>query len=401
MKKSINPFVSTDLGNLTMRNHFIRSGCYEGFCRKGFVTDELIEHHRRVAEGGVAATTLAYGCVSPDGRTFADQIVIGEESAPGLSKLADAVHGEGAAISIQLTHGGYFSDPKVLGRKPLGASAVFNNFRMTKPEVLDDAGIERILGAFSAAAQRVRDAGFDMIEIHAGHGYLLSQFLSPYTNRREDGWGGSQEKRNRFPAAVVRRIREVVGTGFPILVKMNVTDGIRGGLEIEGAISAARAFEEAGASALIPSCGSTSMTPFMMLRGKVPVREMSRVRPTAGERIATRLFGRLMVQEFPFEPLFLHEPSLRISEEVSIPVVYVGGVVKGSDVQRLMDEGFLFVQVGRATIRNPDFVKDLESGKMSESDCDACNRCVAAMDGGGVLCVTAEEEASINSRNRS
>ena len=389
----IDPFSPAHLGSLKLRNRMIRSGCYEGYCRTGKVTEELIKHHRRTAEGGVAMTTLAYGCVVPEGRTFADQIVIGPESVTGLKKLADVVHGEGAAISIQLTHGGYFADPKVIGRRPLGVSKVFNNFRFTSPDPMNSAEITSVIDAFGNAAHLVREAGFDAVEIHAGHGYLLSQFLSPYTNRRDDDWGGSPERRLRLPVAVIESVRKAVGEDFPVLVKMNVRDGISGGLEIEEAVGVAVAFEEAGATALIPSCGFTSKTPFMMLRGNVPVKEMARNRPTFSERIATRLFGRFMVQTYPYEPLFLHEPAGRILNAVSIPVVYVGGVVSGSGIRQLMDEGFSFVQIGRATIRDPDFPKKLASGEIEESDCDICNRCVAAMDGGGVVCVTAEEES--------
>ncbi len=249
------PFSPVHLGGLKLQNRLIRSGCYEGFCRGGRVTEELIEHHRRVAEGGVGMTTLAYGCVSPEGRTFADQIVLSPESLPGLKKLADAVHLEGSAISIQLTHGGYFADPKVIGRKPLGASKVFNNYRLTYPVSMGDEEIAALIDSFKAASVLVKEAGFDAVEIHAGHGYMLSQFLSPYTNRRNDRWGGSAKKRCRFPASVVEAVRAAVGKDFPILVKMNVSDGISGGLEIEEAVIAASAFEKSGATALVPSCG--------------------------------------------------------------------------------------------------------------------------------------------------
>ena len=386
------PFSPARLAGLELRNRFIRSGCYEGFCRDGLVTDELIEHHREVAAGGIGMTTMAYGCVSAEGRTFADQVVVNERSAPGLARLADAVHSEGAAVSIQLTHGGYFSDPQLAGGRPPGASAVFNAFRMTRPEVLDDRGIRRLTDAFVMSAVTVRDAGFDAVEVHAGHGYLLSQFLSPYTNRRRDGWGGSRENRNRFAAGVVQGIRRALGDDFPVLVKFNVTDGIRGGIQIEDALSTARALERAGASTVIPSCGSTTKTPFMMLRGKVPIREMARVRPSAGERLAARLFGRLVVKEYDYEPMFLSGPAAEVLRKVDIPVTYIGGVQKAAEVVELLAAGFEFIQVGRATIRNPAFVNDMASGVVDDVRCDACNRCVAAMDDGGVRCVTAEEE---------
>jgi len=383
-----NPFSGASLGGLKLRNRIIRSGCYEGFCREGEVTSELIEHHRRVAQGGIGMTTLAYGCVAPEGRTFADQIVIGPETVPGLKQLADAVHSEGSAVSIQLTHGGYFADPGVIKRKALGASKVFNNYRFAFPSPMDTRDISAVIDSFRSAAILVKEAGFDAVEIHAGHGYLLSQFLSPYTNRRDDDWGGSPEKRRRLPSAVVESVRAAAGGDFPVLVKMNVSDGISGGLELEEAVAAASAFEAAGATALVPSCGFTSKTPFMMLRGNVPVKEMARNRPTAAERIATRLFGRLMVQNYPYEPLFLRDSSLKILEAVSIPVIYIGGVLTKENLTQLMKDGFPFIQIGRATIRDPDFPKKMESGVLEESDCDICNRCVAAMDGGGVQCVT-------------
>jgi len=384
----VSPFSKAALAGLELKNRLIRSGCYEGFCRLGAVTPELIEHHRRIAEGGMAMTTLAYGCVSPEGRTFDDQIVITPDSVPGLEKLADAVHKEGAAVSIQLTHGGYFADPRAIGRKPLGVSKVFNNYRMTFPEPMDAGDITDVIDSFKQAALLVKKAGFDAVEIHAGHGYLLSQFLSSYTNRRNDEWGGTMEKRCRMPVAVIEAVRTAVGRDFPIIVKMNLSDGISGGLEIEDALIAAGRFEAAGASALVPSCGFTSKTPFMMLRGNVPVKEMAKNRPTLFERIATRLFGGFMVQTYPYQSLFLREGSLKILKAVSIPVIYIGGVLSRVDIDQLMEDGFSFVQIGRATIRDPDFPKKLEAGEIQESDCDICNRCVAAMDGGGVICVT-------------
>jgi 2,4-dienoyl-CoA reductase-like NADH-dependent reductase (Old Yellow Enzyme family) len=338
-------------------------------------------------------TTLAYGCVLPEGRTFADQIVISRKSLPGLKQLVEAVHAESAAISVQLTHGGYFADPKVIGGKPKGASKVFNNYRMTSPVPMDSIEISKVVESFGNAASLVQEAGFDAVEIHAGHGYLLSQFLSPYTNRREDKWGGTADKRCRLPAEVIRQVRAVLGRDFPILVKMNVTDGIKGGQEIDDAVSAASVFEQAGATALVPSCGFTSKTPFMMLRGNVPVMEMARNRPAVSERIATRLFGKILVKTYPYEPLFLLSYSQKILEEVNIPVIYVGGVVSEKNMLTLFEKGFSFVQIGRATIRDPNFPADLIAGTILESDCDVCNRCVAAMDGGGVRCITAEEES--------
>lgn len=388
-------FAPASLNGLTLRNRTIRAACYEGMSRAGEATESLVEHHRRVAEGGIGMTTVSYGCVAPDGLTFRDQLIMRTPAVDGLRRLTAAVHSEGAAASIQLTHGGFFADPKVIGGKPMGASKKFNNYRMTACRPMEDEDIQRVIDDFGEAARAAQSAGFDAVEVHAGHGYLLSQFLSPWTNQRDDEWGGDPERRAAFPAAVVRRVREAVGSKFPILVKMNNEDGFEGGIVIEDSIVAARSVEGAGADALIPSCGSTSRTPFYMLRGEVPIREMAKYQEGFLMRWSTRLFSRFMISEDPHTPLFLRGLSLQIKEAVSIPVVYVGGILSMGDIETLVDDGFAFAQIGRATIRDPDFVKRLASGELTESDCDICNRCIAAIySPDGVVCVTAEEEAA-------
>jgi 2,4-dienoyl-CoA reductase-like NADH-dependent reductase (Old Yellow Enzyme family) len=169
-------------------------------------------------------------------------------------------------------------------------------------------------------------------------------------------------------------------------VKMNVRDGWTGGLELEEAARVARALEAAGASALVPSCGFTARTPLYMLRGGVPVREMVRAQEHALTKVGMSLFGRVMVQRYPFEPQFLLAEARRVRDAVSIPVGYIGGVQSLDDMKALMAEGFAFVQLGRATIRDPDFVRRIEDGEISASDCDHCNRCIASMSVEGVRC---------------
>jgi 2,4-dienoyl-CoA reductase-like NADH-dependent reductase (Old Yellow Enzyme family) len=254
---------------------------------------------------------------------------------------------------------------------------------------MSPAQIEEKSADFARAAQRARDAGFDAVEIHAGHGYLLSQFLSPWTNHRSDDFGGSLENRLRFPAAVVRAVRAAAGSGFPVLVKMNQRDGFPGGLEIGEALEAARRFEAEGASAVIPSCGFTARTPLYMMRGNVPVREMAANQEGVVGRLGTRLFGRLFVQRYRFRPLFLRDGARMFRDALRIPVIYVGGVLSLDDAESLVAEGFPFVQVGRATVRDPSIAARMRAGEVRESDCDQCNRCIAAMEAGGVECVSA------------
>jgi len=383
-------FTPLKIAGLELKNRIIRAGCFEGMCQNGQVTDQLIEHHRRLAEGGVAMTTLAYCAVSKDGRAFEHELWIREEILPDLKKFTAAIHKEGAKASIQLGHCGFFTSKKVIGKRPLGASPKLCVFTLSYCREMTQLDIEEKINDFVNALLLAKKAGFDAIEIHAGHGYLLSQFLSPWTNKRKDEFGGSLENRLRFPVEVIKQVRKVLGPDFPIFIKMNQRDGMPGGIEIEDAVTIAIAFEKAGASALIPSTGFTSKAPFLMLRGNLPVKEMSNNQTNLLNRIGLKLFGRFMVPEHPYEPLFLLEGARQIKAAVNIPVIYIGGAESFSGLNQIMDAGLDFVQIGRATIQDPDFVKKLESGEITESACDHCNRCVAAMDAGGVYCVSNE-----------
>jgi len=388
MQTLFSPF---SLGSLTLRNRTVRAGCFEGLSQGSLVTERLVEHHRRLAAGGVGMTTLAYCSVSRDGLAFGHELWMRSELLPGLQRLTHAVHQEGAAVSIQLGHCGFFADPGVIGSRPAGASPQLCLFRLSYCRALTQPEIEGKIDAFVQAALMARSAGFDCIEIHAGHGYLLSQFLSPWTNRRQDEYGGSLENRLRFPVEVIRRTRLALGPGFPILVKMNQRDGMRGGLELEEAILVARAFEAAGASGLVPSCGFTASTPLYMMRGNVPTLDMARAQEKLIIQAGMLLFGRFMVQRYPFTPLFLLEGARQIREAVHIPVGYVGGVLSLEDAERVLAEGFGFVELGCATVRDPEFVNHLQSGEVTVSDCDHCNRCIASMSVEGVKCVSAEK----------
>ncbi len=390
-------FTPARLASLTLRNRILRAGCFEGMSQGGAVTDNLIEHHRRLAQGGVAMTTVAYCSVSFDGRAFGHELWMRPEIVPGLRQLTEAVHREGAAVSLQIGHCGFFSNPREIRRRPLGASPRLCLFRLSFCQQMSQAQIDEKVADFARAALLAKQAGFDALEIHAGHGYLLSQFLSPWTNHRQDAYGGALGNRLRFPLAVIRAVREAVGASFPLLVKMNQSDGFRGGLVLDEAVEVARAFERAGADALVPSCGFTARTPLYMMRGNVPTLEMARNQDQLLLRVGMILFGRFMVQRYPFQPLYLLEGARRIKAAVSIPVIYVGGVLSRTDIESALGDGFGFVQVGRATVRDPDFALKLQRGEIDASDCDHCNRCIASMDAGGVTCVSREKGLFVKS----
>jgi 2,4-dienoyl-CoA reductase-like NADH-dependent reductase (Old Yellow Enzyme family) len=312
---------------------------------------------------------------------------------PPLRELTDAVRAEGAATSLQLGHCGYFSKNQELTLpRPLGPSVTINEYGLMSGmpfgAAMTEADIEATIGEFGAAAGLAVEAGFDAVELHLGHGYLLSQFLSPAVNRRRDRFGGSLENRLRFPLAVVKRVREVVGDGFPILAKTNLRDGFKGGLELEESIGVARALETGGIDAVVLSGGFTSRSPFYLFRGERPLAEMIEVEKSRLQKLTLRVFGRMVIKEYPFEEMFFLDDARAVREAVKVPLVLLGGIVSLANMEAAMAEGFDYVAMGRALINDPGLIGKLERGEASRSACVPCNKCVAEMDRpGGVRCV--------------
>lgn len=383
------PFEALRLGALTLRNRFVKAATFEGMCPGGEPSDRLRELHRRVAAGGVGMTTVAYCSVSQDGRSYDTQLWMRPRVVPAMRDLTDAVHAEGAAASLQLGHCGYFADPAVIGRRPIGPSVKWNTYRLRFARAMDDADLSRVLADHVTAATLARDAGFDAIEIHVGHGYLLSQFLSPYTNGRSDRYGGGAEARARYPAEVVGAVRDALGPGYPILVKLNLTDGFSGGLELPEAIVAARALERAGATAIVPSGGFVSKTPMYVMRGDVPVARMASAQRGVAKKLGLFVFGRALVAAYPYRPMYFLEEARRMRAAVGVPVGLLGGIRTLAEVRRALDDGFPFVVLGRALVHDPDLVRRFEEGATDASGCEPCNLCIVEMDRGGVRCVRA------------
>jgi 2,4-dienoyl-CoA reductase-like NADH-dependent reductase (Old Yellow Enzyme family) len=393
-------FAPARLGPLALRNRIIKTATYEGMCPGGVPSEQLVEHHRALAAGGVGMTTVAYCAVSADGRTFAEQMFMRPEVVAPLRRVTDAVHREGAAASLQLGHCGWFTKNKALStRLPRGPSLALNAYGLSagKPlaRAMSEREIEAVIAEFGRAAGLARESGFDAVELHLGHGYLLSQFLCPATNRRRDGYGGSVDGRARLPLAVLRRVREVVGAGFPILCKTNLRDGFRGGLEVPEAAQIAQLLEREGADALVLSGGFTSKTPFFLFRGRRPLAEMIEVEKSRLQKLALAWFGRSVIREYPFEEMFFLAEAKEIRRAVRMPLVLLGGIVSRNNVERAMSEGFDFVAMGRALIANPDLVNRMQSDPQARSRCNHCNICVAEMDRSGVRCVLGEEATQV------
>jgi 2,4-dienoyl-CoA reductase-like NADH-dependent reductase (Old Yellow Enzyme family) len=379
-------FTPFTLGSLRLRNRIVKPATFEGMCPGGRVSPALVEHHRAVAAGGAALTTVAYASISPDGRSYATQLTMEPDAAPGLRTLVDAVHREGAAVSLQLGHCGYFADRRLVGGRPLGASRRFNTYGLSFARPATEADLARVVADFAASARVAAGAGLDAVELHFGHGYLVSQFLSPFTNRRTDRWGGSLENRARLAVEVLRAVREAVGPDYPVLLKVNLRDGFPGGLEVEEAIEVARRLEAEGATGLVLSGGFVSRTPLYMLRGDVPVRQMAAVQERWWARAGLTLFGRLLVQAYPYEEGFFLEEARRVRAAVRLPLVLLGGVKSLPVIDRALSDGFELVGMGRALLHDPALPRRMERGEVTTSGCVPCNECIAEMDRGGVRC---------------
>jgi 2,4-dienoyl-CoA reductase-like NADH-dependent reductase (Old Yellow Enzyme family) len=385
-------FTPGRIGALTLRNRVIKTATYEGMCPGGIPSEALVDHHRRLAAGGVGMTTVAYCAVSPDGRTFSEQMVMRKEIVPHLRRLTDAVHAEGAAASLQLGHCGTFTRNEQLSvPRPLGPSFRINSYGIASgmffAAAMTEADIAATVEDFGAAAAMAVEAGFDAVEIHLGHGYLLSQFLCPAVNRRRDRYGGSLENRLRLPVAVLARVRAAVGSGTALLAKTNLRDGFAGGLGLEEAVAVARRLEGEGVDAIVLSGGFTSRTPLYLLRGGRPLREMIEVEPSRLQRLALRVFGPFLVKAYPFEEMFFLEDAKKVREAVRLPLVLLGGIVSLENIETAMDQGFEFVAMGRALIADPGLIRDMQRGAVERTRCDSCNKCIAEMDRGGVRCV--------------
>lgn len=385
-------FEPLTLGRLQLRNRLIKTATYEGMVVDGAPSEVLARHHEELAAGGVAMTTIAYASVSPAGRTFGAQMVMRPEIVAPLRALTDRVHRAGAAAMLQLGHAGGFSKNTTLGvRGPAGPSVGFNAYGalsgMPVARAMGEDELSRTKDDFVRAARLVFEAGFDAVELHLGHGYLLSQFLSPHRNGRRDRYGGSLEGRMRYPLEVVRAVRAALGPEAPIFVKTNLDDGVKGGLEVEDCIAVCRALEAEGVTAVVLSGGLVSHSAFFLLRGDRPLRSMIEVEKSAVQKLALMLFGPLFVPVVPYAPTFFLPLARQVRAAVKLPLVYLGGATALAELETLRAEGFELIAMGRALLREPDLLLRYQRGEAQTSRCTHCNECVAEMDReGGVAC---------------
>jgi len=363
------------LGPITLRNRIIKAATFEGVMPDGLVSDKLVAFHRRVASGGVGMTTVAYLAVSPEGRTDKRCIWLRPETVGGLRRLTDAIHDDGAAAAAQLGHAGPVANSRSNKAPSLAPSNGFSPMG-TRLRAASEQDIARITEDYRGAAAMALEAGFDCIEIHLGHNYLLSAFLSPKLNRRDDRWGGSLENRARFPRQVVRAVREAVGDRGAVTAKLNMADGVPGGLWLEESVEVARMLESDGyLDALELTGGSSLANPMYLFRGEAPLREFGATLPPP-LRLGFRLFGHRFLSAYPFEEAFFLPYARQFRDALSMPLILLGGINRLDTIEHALAEDFAFVAMARALLREPDLVEKMRKGRSRQSLCIHCNKCM-------------------------
>ncbi|RJL36200.1 NADH:flavin oxidoreductase [Bailinhaonella thermotolerans] len=379
MPKDASPpavFEPARLGPLTLRNRILKAATFEGMTRGALAGDDLIEFHRRHAAGGVAMTTVAYCAVAPEGRTGRNQIWMRPEAVPGLRRLTDAVHAEGAAASAQIGHAGPVADPRSNRAPALAPSARFNPQAARLTRRATAADIERVIAAHATAAELAVEAGFDAVEIHLGHNYFASSFLSPRLNKRRDQYGGSLANRAKVALGAARAVRDAVGGRIAVLAKLNMDDGVPGGLWLDESLRVAQWLERDGSvDALELTAGSSLLNPMYLFRGDAPVTEFAAVfrQPV---RLGVKLAGERFLRAYPYREAYLLDSARQFRAALKLPLILLGGVTRRSTMDLAMAEGFEFVAMARALLREPDLVNRIQADPATPSLCIHCNKCM-------------------------
>ena len=372
-------FTPGKIGPITLRNRTIRSAAFEGMCPGNAPSEQLLKYHQSVAAGGIGMTTIAYSAVQQSGLSFHRQLWLKKENIEGLRKVTDAIHKEGAAASIQIGHCGNMSHRNICGCTPISASTGFNLYSPTFVRGMRKDEIEETAKSFGEGVNLAREAGFDAIELHAGHGYLISQFLSPSTNHRKDEFGGSLQNRMRFMEMSMDHVMKAAKDDMGVLVKMNMRDCCRNGMEIDESIEVGKTLEKCGAHALVLSSGFVSSAPMDVMRGAMPFKTMTHYMEGWMMPLLVKLGGRFMVPARPFKEAYFLEDALKFREALNMPLCYIGGLISREKIDEVLDKGFEFVAMARALVNEPGFVNRMMADEKARSACDHSNYCIGRM----------------------
>lgn len=376
-------FTPFQLGPITLRNRTIRSAAFENMCYNNKPSQDLFNYHTAVAQGGIGMTTIAYAAVNRSGLSFNGQLWMHEEIVPELKKLTDAIHAQGAKASIQIGHCGNMTHFYTCGQMPVGASSGFNLYSPTFVRGLKISEIHQIAKDFGNATRLAKQAGFDCVEVHAGHGYLISQFISPYTNHRKDEFGGSLENRMRFMKMCINEVIQAANKEIAVVVKTNMYDGFKSGMQLPDCITVAKTIESLGVDAIVLSAGFVSKAPMAVMRGAMPLKTLAHyMNPWRFWWLKTglALVGRKMIPTVPFQEAYFLEDALKFRKELKLPLIYVGGLVSRRKIDEVLNSGFELVQMARALVHDTQFVNKMQQADENyRNGCKHSNYCIARM----------------------
>lgn len=382
MSKAV--FESVSIAGIHFKNRIIRSATHEGMGDdRGAPTEQLKKLYIRLAKGEVGAIITGYAGVQADGKTcFVNMTMMDRDDLIQPYKdITDAVHGHGTPILMQLAHCGRQTRSKVTGLPVVAPSAIRDPFyREDKPKALTEEGIQELIDNFVAAIVRAKKAGFDGVQLHLAHGYLLAQFLSSYSNRRKDRWGGSTENKYRIVAEIFKRAKEEVGD-YPILVKMNAHDRRRNGMRVDEAVKIAQMLEHSGCAAIEVSCGVIADQMNIVRSKCLPAEAVMaytfkyKKLPQIAKKVAIPFAKRFIPQPNPIVKYNV-DAAIRIKNAVTIPVIVVGGIHTMGDINDIINRTDMdFVSMSRPFIVEPDIVGKFKAGTRTESKCIKCNYC--------------------------
>ena len=375
-------FEKSEIKGMELKNRLVRSATHEAMADDdGFPTDQLFKLYERLAKGGVGLIVTGYTYIARDGKFKAMLGIDTDEHISKYRELVDHVHKNGAKIAMQINHCGRQTTKEFTGTQPIAPSAVKEKAFLVMPREMTDEDIESTIEAFSQAARRVKESGFDAVQIHAAHGYFISQFLCPYTNRRKDKWGGSSQNRMRFVIEIYERTRKIVGDDYPILIKMNAYDHIKNGLKPEEGIAMAKKMAEIGFDGIEVSCG-IGEDGGSTVRGDMPIDvildewDMYKSKGFLFQ-VIMRKFGHRLIKPVPFTQGYNQESAKSIKKEVNVPVFAVGGMIDPALMEETIQNGDAdYISLCRALITDPKFPEKIESGSREPSGCIHCNLCL-------------------------
>jgi 2,4-dienoyl-CoA reductase-like NADH-dependent reductase (Old Yellow Enzyme family) len=364
------------IGSMELKNRLVRSATAECLATDdGRLTDNYLRAYTQLAKGGVGMIITGNYYVNSIGEALPRMFVLDRDGmVDDMRKVADAVHEHGAKIVAQINHGGRQCDPAVIGTTPLAPSAVRDKLSLVKPRAMTDAEIRETISAFGEAAARVKEAGYDGAQIHGAHGYLVNQFLSGYTNRRIDEWGGPLENRMRFVIEVYKTMREAVGPDFPIMIKINSVDFVKKGVTLEECTATCKKLDELGIDAIEVSGGILERG-LIYVKGDLPL-DLVLVGRNIIERGVVRLMEKSMRADAKFEDAYFLSSASAIKQVVGVPIITVGGMRDRTIMEEAVQSGKTdYVSICRPFIRQPNLVNRMEKDDDFTMSCVNCNRC--------------------------